>query len=225
MVRKTMAEVALKEARLDLEKCAVTAPIAGVIQDRFVEKGEYLAPGMRAFSIVDIDRVKVVLDLPERDVYAVRVGDAVPFAVDALPDRKFAGKLRFVAPAANPKSNTFRVEILVENTDHVLKPGVITRISLTRRILKGAIAAPLAALIPEKGLHVAYVVENEHAIRREVKLQAIVNDQAVVAEGLKAGDKVVIEGQRMVSDGARVSEPAGGANPNPPSEPGGSTEK
>jgi membrane fusion protein (multidrug efflux system) len=206
VTRAQQADVALKAAELDLNRCAVTAAFAGIIQDRFVEKGEYVGPGVRAFSIVSMDRVKVSVELPERDVHAVKLGDAVPFSVDAVPDRRFEGKVAFISPAAEAKSNTFRIELGVDNTGHVLKPGVIARVTVRRRMMKDAVSVPLAALVPEKGMHVAYLVENGHAVRRQVKLDAMVGNMAVIAEGLKAGDKVVVQGQRLVSDGCPVRE-------------------
>ena len=90
------------------------------------------------------------------------------------------------------------------------------RISLTRRIMKDALGVPLAALIPEKGLHVAYVVENGHAVRKEVRLQAMFGDLAVVSDGVRAGDRVIVEGQRQVSDGSPVKE--GGVTTDIPAE-------
>lgn len=213
LTRAELASIALREARLDLDRCVVRAPVAGVIQDRFAEKGQYLAPGMPAFRIVGADRVKVTVDLPERDVYALRVGDPVSFTVDALAGRTFEGTIRFVAPAADSRSNTFRVEIAADNADGLLKPGVIVRVRLTRRILQGALSLPLTALIPEKGLHVAYVLVNGHAVRREVRLQAMVADRAVVSEGLRAGDRVIVEGHRQVSDGSPVKEHGPAAAP------------
>ncbi len=208
-IRRDLEEIALKEARLDLDKCTILSPVDGIVEDRFVEKGEFVAPGARVCSIVNIDRVKIVLELPERDVFAVKPGQDLPFVIDSLPSAKFDGKISFIAPAADRKSNTFRVEALVENKDRTLKPGVIVRVFLTRQTIKDAVAVPLRALIPEKGMHVAYVVENGAAVRRQVKLRAIVGDQAVVQEGLKPGDRMIVEGQRLVFDGSPVSEGAG----------------
>ena len=201
-----IAEANFIQAGLDLEHCTLVSPLSGVLEDRGVEVGELVAPGMKAFKVVEVDPVKAVVDLPERDVFALKAGREVTFNVDALDGAAFTGRVSFVAAAADPRSNTFRVEVLTANPGRSLKPGVIVRIPFTRRIIPDAVAVPIEALIPEKGLHLAYVVDKGAAVQRSVKLSGMVNNQAIVAEGLRPGERLVVEGQRMLADGTPVSE-------------------
>lgn len=204
--RADMARIGLQEARVQLDKCEQKSPIDGVVVDRTVEVGEFATPGAPAFHLAAIDRVKVRCDIPERDIFAVKEGREVPFTIASLPGRTFIGKITFIAPAAEKRSNTFRVEMLMDNADHLLKPGIIVNVALTRRVLKNALTVPLEALIPTKGQYVVYVVERGHAVRRVVNLAVVAGTQAVVQDGLKAGDRVVVDGQRRLSDGVPVSE-------------------
>jgi membrane fusion protein (multidrug efflux system) len=204
--RHDLARIAVDEARVELDKGRILSPIDGGVEDRTVDVGEMASPGLPAFHIVNTDQVKVVVDLSERDVFAMRTGLTVPFHVDALNGQSFTGTAAFVAAAADPRSNTFRIELQAANPDGRLKPGVIARVMITRGVIEDALAVPLSALIPEKGQYVAYLVRDGHAVRRIVTLRAIIHDLAVVQEGLAPGDRVVIEGQRLVSDGAAIAE-------------------
>jgi len=205
VTRRELAESALEEARASLAKCELRSPIRGVVLDRRVEVGEFATPGQAVFRLADMDQVKVVADLPERDVFAVKEGQEVPFEVESLEGRAFTGRVAYVASAAHPQSNTFRAEILAENEGRLLKPGVIATIRLTRRTIPQAVTVPLEALVPSKGQYIAYVAENGVAVRRIVTLAAIVDSRAVVGEGLRGGERVIVGGQRLVSDGVAVT--------------------
>ena len=207
--RRDLARIELDEARIHLDKCQLASPVSGILVDRQAELGAYAAPGQTVFHLAAIDRVKVQFDVPERDVFAVQPGLEVPFTIDSAPGRAFSARVSFVAPAADKRSNTFRAEMLIDNADHFLKPGIIVNVAVTRRIMRDALTVPLEALIPSKGQYLVYVVENGHAVRRLVNLATIVDSLAALRDGLKAGDRVVVDGQRRLSDGSPVSETAG----------------
>jgi membrane fusion protein (multidrug efflux system) len=204
--RHDLARIAVDEARVDRDHGVLVSPMDGRVEERAIDVGERAVPGIPAFRVVNTDVVKVVGDLSERDVFAIAPGVSVPFQVDALIGQTFTGTVAFVASAADARSNTFRVEWQAENPGGRLKPGVIARVTVTRGVIENALAMPLSALIPEKGQYVTYVVRGGHAVRRIVTLRTIIDDLAVIQEGLAPGDRIVIEGQRLVSDGAAIAE-------------------
>jgi membrane fusion protein (multidrug efflux system) len=204
--QKQLAEVAFKQAQVDLERCSVVSALDGLAEDRLVEVGEYVNPGMPLFTLVKLDPVKLVLDIPESDIFAAKPGQDIRFFVDGLSGLVVTGRVTYVASVADSRSNTYRVEALVGNADHLLKPGIIGKIPFTRRVLTGAVNVPMLALIPDKGLHLAYVEESGHAVQRQVKISGMVNNLAAIAEGLKPGEKVIVEGHRLVADGSPVTE-------------------
>lgn len=202
--RRDLARVALDEARARLDRCVVRSPVAGIVEDRWIEAGEIADAGKPLFRLVVVDRVKVAVAVAERDVGNLAVDRVLAFAVDALGGRVFTGRVSVVAPAADPASNTFPVELLTENPDLALKPGFIARVEVPRGEFRDALAVPIQALVPDKGRYVAYVARAGVAVRRVVRLAAVVDTLAVVESGLEAGDEVVVEGQRMLADGARI---------------------
>ncbi len=202
--RRDLARIALDQALLSLEKCTLTNLSPGVILDRQVEPGEVINPGQTLFKIADLDRIKVLVDLPERDGFAVRPGEQIPFTLDALPARIFTGTVHFVSASADLLSNTFRVELAFDNRQTGLKSGLIARIKIDRGLIRQARVIPLQALIPEKGGYIAFQAVEGRAVRRVVKLLALIDTRALIAEGLETGDAVIIAGHRQVADGVAI---------------------
>ena len=159
---------------------------------------------------MDIDEVKLSVDIPERNVLAVVPGNRMPFTVDVLPNRVFTGTVSFVSSAAFEGNNSFAAELRCANADHALRPGMIARTALSRAVHKDAIVVPLSAITPRKGEYIAFVVENERASRRIVKLDAITEKEVVLSSGLKPGDELVVDGNRTLADGMKVSRSGAG---------------
>lgn len=201
---RDMARIALEEAIGMLDKRRVSSPVDGVVNRRYAEVGEMAMPGKPAFQVVQNDRVKVIVDIPERDAGCIRPGMPLAFAVDALGGRICTGEVVFVAVAADPASLTFRTELMAGNSGGELKPGMIARVRVTRGMKGNAVVVPLQALIPDQGQYVAYVVVEERAVRRVVKLASVADTLAIVEEGLRQGDRIIVAGQRKVTDGVSV---------------------
>lgn len=209
-VRKArdLTAAALDEAQALLAKCEVRSPIAGTVEARLMEIGEYPAEGQVVLRVVDTSRLKLVLDVPEQNVLSLKVGGTVSFTVATARGRTFDGTVRFVSDVGQPESNSFSAEIEVNNAAGDLKAGMIAAARLQGESRDGVIAVPLAAVVPEKGEHVVFVVEDERAVRRTVKLHAIQDQLAILESGLRAGETLVVEGQRHLADGRKVQKEA-----------------
>ncbi len=198
------SESMLEEAEINIDQCRVVAPISGTVNDRFVEAGEYLQPGTPVFQVVDYATVKVVLLIPEKDVYAVRVGDRIAFSVQPLAGQTFAGTVSFVAAQADARNNAFRTELVVNNADGLLRPGMIAQVEFVRGINENMVSLPMSAVLPSKGDHVVYLAKEGQAVRRKVQIDTITRERALISQGLEAGDLVIVDGNRTLSDGQRV---------------------
>jgi membrane fusion protein, multidrug efflux system len=203
--RQESAAIAMEETAVFLAQCEVRSPFAGVVVDRFVEIGDYANEGQAVLRLIRLDEVKLAFEVPERDVGALRAGQQKEFRVAGLAGRAFAGTLAFVSSQAARDSNSFAVEMDVDNADGALKAGMIAQIDLTRRIIEDALVVPLAAVVPRKGEHYVFVVEGGRAVRRRVLIDAMLGHEAVLASGIAAGDRVVVEGHRGLQDGMRVA--------------------
>lgn len=204
--RLDLAEVALEQAKVHLSQCSFRCPVQGVVEDRYVDVGEYVAEGQPVGRVVDASTLKLVSDIPEKDVLAISQGDSIPFTVASLPGGAFTGKVSFVASTGSPGSNSYKTELIVLAESGRLKPGMIAELSATRRIREDAIVVPLVAVVPKKGEHIVFVSNGSRAEARSVNLETIIGREAVLSEGVEVGDKMVVEGQRTLHDGALITD-------------------
>lgn len=199
------ADAMATEAEINIEQCRIESPITGIINDRFVEAGEFVSPGTPAFQVVDKATVKVVVLIPEKDIYSIKTGDSVSFGVQPLPNRTFEGIVTFVASQADGRNNSFRAEITVNNSDAVLRPGMIAQVEFSRGINKNMVSLPMSAVLPSKGDHIVYLAKDNQAVRRKVQIEKITRDRALISKGLEAGELVILEGNRTLNDGQLVN--------------------
>jgi len=199
--KATLAEVGER-----LDRTSINSPIDGILNDLPEEVGQFVQPGTYVAEIVDIDTVKVVADVPERDVRYLRVGDEVEVFIDSMDGRQEQGRITFISELAEEMARTTRVEASVNNQQRVLRSGQIVRVRLTRRILKDVIMIPLAAVIPLEDGYVVYVASQGKADRREVEIDLglIRGAEVRVTQGLQAGDKLIVAGHRYLGDQQEV---------------------
>lgn len=203
-VRQTKA--ALEDAELKLSRCEITAPIAGVISRLDAEVGMLVhsfSPAPLA-EILELERLKAVISIPESDVTAVRRLKAVEIEVQALGGEKFTAPVHFLAPAPESMARVYRLELVLDNPGRRILPGMFVRAEVVKEAKEQALAVPVYAVISRSGGQFVYVEENGFARRRPVKTGFLEGWQMLVTEGLKAGDKVIIEGHRSVEDGQKV---------------------
>lgn len=204
-----VAAAQLATARLTLARARVEAPWAGTVAERHVEVGDYVTPGQPVITLVDLRRLEVRATARAADVPYLRPGLPAEVTVDAFPGEVFRGTVARVAAELDPAARTLGVEIEIDNRERRLKPGLAARAAIPRRTLPGAILVPLAALVELERTKVVYVVEDGHAVQRPVVLGPLLGEQAVITDGLAAGERVVVDGQQRLSPGQPVVEAEG----------------
>lgn len=200
------SEARLKEVRANLERTRIVAPISGVLNDLPVEEGEYVQPGTPVAEIVEIDVVKVVVEVPERDIPFFSVGRPAEALVTVRGrEQSVTGAITFISEVADPQTRSTRMEITVDNRQGLLRSGQIVQARLTRRILKEVVLIPLLAVIPMENGRAVYVVENGQAQRRQVEIGVIKGDRVQITAGLTPGDQLIVAGHRFVAPGQTVN--------------------
>jgi membrane fusion protein (multidrug efflux system) len=204
--RAAASKAAFELAQANLERALISAPIGGVLNRLPVEKGEYVKPGDPVAEIVEIDTVQAVVDVPERDVRFLAIGQDAVVRADALGGKRFAGQITYLSETADKLARTTRVEVSIDNRHRQLKSGQIVTVHLTRRILPDAIMIPLAAVIPLEKQRRVYVVADGKAQPRTVKLGFFRGRDVRVlpSSQLKAGDILIVNGQQYVGPGQPV---------------------
>jgi membrane fusion protein (multidrug efflux system) len=202
---RDVARSRLATARLELRKSHVSAPWAGSVAARHVEVGDFVSPGTPLFDLVDVSRLKVRAPARSADVPYLAIGREVEVTVDALPGERFAARIERMGAELDPDTRTLEVEAEIDNRDGRLKPGMLARITVTRRELLAALVVPGSAVIDLGTSKAVWLVEDGRATRREVTLGPVIGEEVVI-EGVPAGSRVIVEGRHLVGEGQKVEE-------------------
>ena len=207
---------AYQTAKLQLAYTRIVAPVSGVIAERSVKLGNLIQINQNMFRIIGMDPLQAVLNVPERQLGILKVGQPVDLEADALSGRKFTGTILRVAPAVDAASGTFRVTCEFRGQSG-LKPGMFGRIEIVYDHRDDALTVPRAAVIEEDGETAVFVVDKAPPpapSKDEKKAEAKTDTKAAVAVdkfvahrklvkvGYSEGDTVEIRGG--IDEGAQV---------------------
>lgn len=205
------SETQRKLALTDLEQIKVKynhgfpkSPITGIINHLYVDVGEYADLGKPLADIVNIDKIKINVQVPELDVRYVKKGQKTPLKIDAFPDRELVGIVDFVAFKADPATKTFLVRSVIDNPAHDIRPGMIGRLAFVRKVIPDAIVAPLFALVDKGGERIVFVEKDGVVQSRTISIGVIEGDRVQITSGLNAGDHLIVKGHTEVEDGMKV---------------------
>lgn len=215
------ANARVAQINKQLRDMKIKAPFSGVIGARQISPGQVISrmnPGRGVQTIAtlsDLDPVKVEGNVPERFLALATVGAKIQLSIAAFPNEKFEGELYFVAPQIDPVNRTAVVKARVPNPNLRLKPGMFASAELSLRVKDDAIVIPEAALMPQGDNFAVIVVGADMtAEMRPVKPGIRLAGRAEIAEGLKEGELVVVEGWQKTRPGGKVSlAPADKAEP------------
>ena len=205
------SETQLKLAAADLAQVKVRynhgfpkSPITGIINHLYVDVGEYADLGKPIADIVNIDKIKINVRVPELDVRYVKKGQKTPLKIDAFADRTIIGTVEYVAFKADSATKTFLVRSVIDNPDHDIRPGMIGRVAFVRHLIPDAVAAPLFAIVDKGGERIVYVAKDGVAESRVITIGVIVGDRVQITSGLNFGDHLIVKGHTEVEDGRKV---------------------
>ena len=204
----------LQELQFNLNNTIVTSPVDGFVGRRNVDPGAMVNTNTAIASVVDISRLKLIVNVVEKDLRMVNAGDVGIVEVDAYPGEKFNGRIARVAPVLDPATRTASIEIEIPNGDARLKPGMYARISLTVEERKNTLVAPKNAVIDfESKRGVWMPSEDRRAQFVPVTLGIEGPEQIEILAGLKEGDRFVTTGAAAVrnNDQLIIAGEAGGA--------------
>jgi membrane fusion protein (multidrug efflux system) len=223
--QQTQNDARLQELKFNLNNAIITSPVQGFIGKRNVDPGAMVNTNTSIVSVVDISRLKLVVNVVEKDVRMVTAGDVGVVEVDAYPGEKFNGRIARVAPVLDPATRTAPIEIEIPNSDNRLKPGMYARISLTVEERKNAVVAPKSAVIDFENKRGVWQPNADNRAQFVPVTLGIEGPETVeIVSGLSEGDKFVTTGAGAVRNNdvliiAGAGGPGGGQGG--PGGPGG----
>ncbi len=198
------AQSGLEYAEITIRNAVIYAPISGIVSSRNIEPGEMAAPGVPVMTLVDNRDVYVEIEVTERSIEKVSVGQKAVVNVDTLEGEEFIGKVSDIVESASPLSRAFKVKIAIHNQDGKLKAGTFARVAIETMVHKDVVLVPREAVQSRNQKDVVYTINDGTAREVQVKLGTFDKDRIIVTEGLKTGEKIVTVGQENIGDGVKV---------------------
>lgn len=199
-------EVSKKSYANLLENTILTSPISGIITARNYDEGDMYAMAQPLFVVQNITPVKMLINISESNYSKVKKGMEVELIADAYPGETFKGKVNLIYPTIDPRSHTFPVEILVDNKDEKLRPGMFARVTINYGT-NYRVVVPDKAVLKQVGADDKYVYvlnEDNTVSYTPVKLGVRMGDKYEIISGLNDGDVIVTSGQTRLKNNIEV---------------------
>jgi RND family efflux transporter MFP subunit len=203
-----VAEAQYITAKRQLNDTKIKTPISGYITSRNIDLGSMVqgaSPGTLVANIVDISRVKVKLNVSEKDAFVLKTGDIVSVTTDVYPGAAFKGRIESIG-AKGDDAHTYPIEITIPNEQaHPLKAGQFTRVEFTTLNNRNVIVIPRNALVGSIRNPQVFVVENGATKLRNLTVGNESGTNVEVLQGLMEGEDIVVSGQNNVEDNTKVT--------------------
>lgn len=196
------AKAAEQISKKNLDDCKLYAPFSGAISSKNVEPGQNVIPGMTVVKLVTVNPVKIKIAVPENEIARIQIGQSAHIEVSALEGKTFDGRIIEKGIAANPVSRSYEVKASIENPSGELLPGMICKMHISENgEEQEAFILPVSVIqLDENNASFVWLDVAGKARKRTVKTGILTNQGVVVSEGLKNGDRVLVEGWQKVSE-------------------------
>jgi RND family efflux transporter MFP subunit len=199
------ATVLVDIARERFDKTKIRSPFDALTAERMIEVGQMIGAGQPVLTVVDLMPVRVKIYLSEKDYVQLDRDDPVSIMVEAFPEADVTGRIDRIDIKADERTNTFGVEILLDNPDFLLKAGMTARVRITVDTVNDAILIPQSTVQYKRDRQEVFVVGTEQrAEPRQVKLGRAKDDTIHVLDGLVPGDQLVVSGGQYLKSGDEV---------------------
>lgn len=191
-------------AALNVERCTIRSPISGTVNRLFFEEGGYLNVSDNVSEILQTDKLKVKVGIPESDVDSITRLDYFNVQIDALDKKTVKATKHFLSKTADSMARLYTLELLIDNASGEILPDMFARVDILKREIPDSISVPLYSLISINNQNIAYIIEDNTAYAQKVELGIQEGWLVEIKSGLKKGDRLIAVGQRDVSDGQKV---------------------
>jgi cobalt-zinc-cadmium efflux system membrane fusion protein len=175
----------------------ILSPYNGTIVEKHIALGEMTEPETKLFTIADLNVLWIILDIYEKDLPAIKLGQKVGVSVRAYPGEEFTGYIAYISDVVDETTRTLKVRVDIHNREKKLKPGMFAtaKISTTPDEAIEKLVIPHGAVESYQGREVVFLSLEKYAFKmKEIKVGDRLDGYVEVIEGLKEGDEVVSKG-------------------------------
>ena len=197
-------------ARLDRERkpssqIALRSPVTGTVLERNVVEGQYVGADTPLFTVADLSRVWILVDLYEMDLGRVKVGDRARFTADGLPGRTFEAAIDFIYPTVSSETRTLKARLSLANGEGLLRPGMYGQVDVSSRRGGKSLVVPAEAVVNTGEISYVFLDRGEgHFEPRRVWTGRGDGDRITVLKGLAEGDTVVSSASFLIDSESRL---------------------
>jgi Cu(I)/Ag(I) efflux system membrane fusion protein len=201
------------------EQLEITSPVDGIVGMVYLDEGAEVTPpspspsmGTQLIRVINMDQVKVVVNVVEEELGKIKKGQEAKIKVDAYPDKTFSGNVSLISPLVNQLTRTASVEITLPNPQHLLKPGMFAQVEISLGEKDDLVLIPAHTILQEGERKRVFVVTEGKAVSRNVETGISQNGWVEIKSGLSENDSLIVSGQYLVKrdEPVKVIAPKGG---------------
>lgn len=203
---KLALEITKKTYNNLLENTYLRSPINGVVTARNYDVGDMYSMTQPIFVVQQISPVKMLVNISESYFTQVNQGMVFDIEVEAYPGETFKGKVNLIYPTVSATTHTFPVEVISQNADQRLRPGMFARVTANFGI-NHHVVVPDVAVVKQMGSgeHFIYVLQPDNTVKYQlVEVGKRMGNRYEIISGINEGDRIVTEGQPRLKDGMTV---------------------
>ena len=208
----------LERERKPSSRLSLRSPVTGTVLERNVVEGQYVGADTPLYTVADLSRVWVLVDLYEMDLGRVRAGDRARFTADGVPGREFTGRIDFVYPTVSSETRTLKARLVLDNHAGLLRPGMYGQVHVAARANLGAAAlvVPTEAVVNTGEISYVFLARGGGRFEpRRVYTGSGDGSRITVLSGLAEGDTVVASASFLIDSESRLKAAIAGATTAP----------
>lgn len=198
------AKSALDLAAIQLQNTSINAPIRGIVAAKFINENELTNMGRPILRLVNLDTIKVVIDMVEQDMINLKHNQAVQVQVPSLGIEKYLGRINKIGSVADPKNKTFPVEVLLANANHRIKSGMVCSVTFTLDQINQVVVIPQDLIVEGENARNIMVVSGNMALLKSIRVSDPEKGKVAILNGINAGETIISIGSKSVSNGDKV---------------------
>lgn len=183
----------------------IKSPITGIVQERMVDPGVLVQPGMGILKIGDYSRVRLQANVAQQDAVKLQVGSPIVARLPGKSTGQINGSITSIFPKAGDETRTVTVEAVVDNPGRQLRAGQFLEMSIITDRKAGVLSVPQATITQFNGKPAVWVMAGAVAQHRDITTGMMSGDRTEVTSGLQSGDQVITSGQDRLIENAKVS--------------------
>ncbi len=184
----------------------VTSPISGTVTANPLKVGTKVSSGTAITTVGDVDNLQLTISVPERYVASLKVGLKADVTLESYGDEIFTATVSGVSPLVDSISRTKKVILNFDQQDSRVQAGMFAKVKLWTDVYSEKIAIPIAAITEVNKEKYVFIVKGDSVEKRYVQTGKSVDNFIQVTDGIELGETVVVEGMRVLSDGAKIKD-------------------